>query len=511
MRQPVRVRLMILGGKNKSIRISPDFILVLSLGYLYVPLILFLVTWLKLWIAVIAAAVCLYGTFCVFRDFREDVTEDIRIGVLPLAMTGVILIGTGVLCGWGGWLPQADDWSKHNALLMDLMNRPWPVYYSDAVSPSMLTYYIGQYLIPAAFGKVFHSFRAAEIAMYIWGEAGLFLITTNLLRVLKADTAIKQVGTALMLVFFSGGLLLSQQLFEVISENASMDMQWMTSINGSLLQYRSNFVDLRWVMPQCLSIWLIVTLWWNHKEQIRDYIPLMIPACLNGILSFAGIIPMAILCACIEFCEHRMGIKEIIGRIFSPQNILSAVCPGGILLAYYAGNIFSDKPEGVGFSFNSITPWLYITFVIGHFGIYCLLIWKRNWKNGIFMGAFVTLLILPFFCMGYWNDLVMCCSIPGLFVMMICVTDYLFRFPNTFASGVLTAVVFVSALNPMKEAISVIRYYVPGQLNHNVSVESLADYSNLVDEEISAGWKYNYYSYNVDDNIFIEYFAQSKP
>ena len=99
---------MTLGSKNKSIRISPDFILALSLAYLYVPLMLFLVTWIKLWIAAVAIAVCFYGAYCVFRDLREDVAEeDIRIGVMPLAVIGIILIGTGVLCGWGGVAPAS--------------------------------------------------------------------------------------------------------------------------------------------------------------------------------------------------------------------------------------------------------------------------------------------------------------------------------------------------------------------------------------------------------------------
>ncbi len=119
----------------------------------------------------------------------------------------------------------------------------------------------------------------------------------------------------------------------------------------------------------------------------------------------------------------------------------------------------------------------------------------------------MLLLFLPFFHLGQNNDLVMCCSIPGLFVVMICTIRYMFEFPKTAATGALVVLLFIGAINPLKEMRGVMGELWREGVGSSIGASTLATYSNLKDEDIPI-IKYNYYSYNIDKNIFIKYIAK---
>lgn len=67
----------------------------------------------------------------------------------------------------GGLSPQSADWSKHNAVLRDLIEKEWPVLYHNEDESSLLTYYLGQYLVPALSGKVI-CFLCGFFPLQVW-------------------------------------------------------------------------------------------------------------------------------------------------------------------------------------------------------------------------------------------------------------------------------------------------------------------------------------------------------
>lgn len=88
-------------------------------------------------------------------------------------------------------MPQSSDWPKHNAVLRDLMVRTWPVIYHNHDMVSMLTYYLGQYIVPAAVGKLLlllfpqaitleTAFVVSEVVMALWNMIGLALVICHL-------------------------------------------------------------------------------------------------------------------------------------------------------------------------------------------------------------------------------------------------------------------------------------------------------------------------------------------
>lgn len=304
--------------------------------------------------------------------------------------------------------------------------------------------------------------------------------------------------------FFATSLPIAQDLLSIRTGVANDDIQWMINTFERRLQYRSNFVQLRWVMPQSIVTWITVSIWYQNRAKIEYYIPLLLPVLLYGSIPFLGLVFMAIFCAVAELVRARD--LSPFKKAFSLQNILSLVFVGIPLLLYFGGNVFSEKDAWNTLSMQQIGISLYVSFTLGSFGLYTLILWREYHKNALFLSSIALLLLLPFFKMGYSNDLCMGASIPALFVLMICLTEFILSHPRAFRTGAAAVLLFVSALYPMQEMATAVRTNRWGTLDHDVRVESLAEYSDLDSDALS--WKYNYYSYDVDTNIFIRYVAR---
>ena len=113
------------------LKIDTNYILILSLSYLYLPLLIFLLSWIKIWMAVVCVFASGLSVYGLYKDFRKSNSIiELRLSVAILFL--FVLVSEGILLGWGGWFPQAYDWIKHNGVLNDLVNYSWPVYYKSA-------------------------------------------------------------------------------------------------------------------------------------------------------------------------------------------------------------------------------------------------------------------------------------------------------------------------------------------------------------------------------------------
>lgn len=165
------------------------------------------------------------------------------------------MLVVGIVVGWLGTMPQSGDWDKHNAVLRDLIDYPWPVYYRDVNGgPVMLSYYIGQYLLPAAVGKLTHSFVLACVTQYLWLCLGLLLLVIWVLLLVRARSARQSAAAVAALLLFNCCLYLSQGLTQALG--IAQDTAWNAfhwyAVADNHLQYRSFFVMMRWVPQQSL-------------------------------------------------------------------------------------------------------------------------------------------------------------------------------------------------------------------------------------------------------------------
>ena len=143
------------------ITVNRKCLLILSLIYIYLPIIIFFVTWTKPLVALICLEVLIT---CLLRYEKNALSkvnikpeQNVQVSIWMLLLAVAFFIWIGYYAGYGRFVNQVSDWNKHNAVLADLVNRPWPVYYSNGDEHSMLTYYIAGYIVPGLTGKIFDS------------------------------------------------------------------------------------------------------------------------------------------------------------------------------------------------------------------------------------------------------------------------------------------------------------------------------------------------------------------
>ncbi len=534
-------------------------LLLITFIYIYVPILFFLIGYTKVWVWIITAGVCIFYLIKMYKDYVRDlgalygVSEnevnsnatvadnaevpvacvnkpktltpatiiDIRLAVIIAA----IIVIYCIYIGYGGIFVQAGDWSKHNAILHDLAEKSWPVYYTSH-EDSMLTYYLGQYIIPALLGKfaIFVSgdrtvgFTVSSISMAVWGVIGIYLVFLNLVRVSRSDTALKQLRCLFIMLFFSGALPIAQMLVSGIYGDDMYSMgnnHWML-FNGLMMQYRSNLVMLRWVFPQVIVIWMIAIMFLEHKDRLQYYVLLISPVLMYGTFSIVMFAAFALVWF-IYMLYSSKDRKCCVDSALALSNSLSFITLGSVIIAYFTGYMLVKKPSFLEFKMQEITTgniWGVLIFDLFMFGIMGICVYKDHSLDPLYYVCMILLTIFPLFTMGLFNDFVMSASIPGLFMLMIWVIQYLNKNEDSksygIRVGVLAACLLVGVWYQAMEIKENVKYFseygANGVQDYYRTLETYSDRNSGEQEDLI----YNYFTYDLDGKAFYEVFARKK-
>ena len=156
----------------------------LGILYLTLPIFILYTACFSLPFVILFDILYVLMLFWCRQAFFAEKEISIPVGsIISLVFFVVILLlisGIGAFTGL-----QSGDVARSNAVLSDLVFNDWPVTYNDGGNVSVLSYYYAAFLIPGLVGKVFLSFRAAEIMLFVWLAAGLLLVGLFLLIVLN--------------------------------------------------------------------------------------------------------------------------------------------------------------------------------------------------------------------------------------------------------------------------------------------------------------------------------------
>lgn len=488
--------------------------LLMSYIYIYIPIVIFFVGWTKPIVSIISVFVFSFVTYRIFKKINSN--EKIEINFCFLMFFIIFLCIIGYYVGFGRWVDQAGDWIKHNAILYDLTNKPWPVYYINGNEHSMLVYYIAQYLFPSLIGKIFCSCRVSEIILYFWNVVGLILVYVNILFYVKAKTKMQFI-CLIILVFFSVPLILSQLSLKMMTKYDFIgNTCWYIFTDTIRLQYTSNFEMLRYVFPQCIPVWLALISFLQNKKYVEFYVPLLLPIVLFATLTFPGLVLFAIA-SIIEMLINGKSLKDILLKMFSIENIISIIVFGTIFIIYLYGNVFSKKPGNIGFELIPYNKdpkgWIvYIIFVLINVLTYAAILWKSNKTNVLYYTTILSLLIFPLFKMGLYNDFTMRTSIPSLFVLMILIIKYfndnLFIEKNKSICAFATfLLIMIGAIYPSLQLIASIKLEKFSEIGNILKLDTLEVYANR-GANVDVDLKYNYYAYDIENNLFYKYLAR---
>ncbi len=531
----------------KHLQIKAKTLYLYELIYITLPVIIFLFGWTRWYIAIIC---CLSGIFCYKRMFLDHSLkkQNNNINVIPIILVigCILLFFIGYLCSWGRWVFQETDYEKHNAILADLTNRSWPVYYHNGNESSMLTYYIGQYILPSGIGKIFHSFRITEVATFVWSVIGIILVWLHLLKSLRIIHPANQICSLAVMFLFAPTSYFTRVLASLTyAQHSPINISEFIYISieaKTCIQYVSNYAQLSWAFPQIIVCWITVLLLIDNKDNIKYYVPLILPSMLYSILSFLGIVIIAFFYVLFILLRKR-SFTAWLKQIMSIENIVFAVTIGSVFISYYWGNVFSVKPDIVKFHLSAVhlAPWVFLVFYITCVLPYPLCLMKWYHKDVFFVIASAIISLLPLFCMGLFNDLMMRASIPAFFIIMYCIIDLLnkkihsvkllklktnkqnyaeskgkyrsglkkFLRLDSLCTILLILLLIGGAICPVVNIIDVLgksHMFQTEELRTWGTAEIYAnrnlDNSKLYDKV------YNYYTYDLDNNFFYKYIAR---
>ena len=223
--------------------------------YLSLPLFLFCVLWLKLYIAL---PILLIFIYIIIRLLRRKGTA--ANNILELNLPAIILIILAVLfwcytSGIGGGFYQSWDQHFKNAAFRDLINFKWPVIYERYNIG--LVYYFGIWIVPALMGKliIFLGFSKnvawifANIFLYLWCTLGLLLSMLLLCSYCKCYKFLKVLMLLAVFMAFSSPDIIGH--FIVNGIYFTGNIEWW-SVDFAL---RSNTTSIFWAYNQAIPLW----------------------------------------------------------------------------------------------------------------------------------------------------------------------------------------------------------------------------------------------------------------
>ncbi len=417
----------------KSITIPYPWLYASIVLFLTIPLFMFFLGYLKLQVSIpltlIFAGIVLY---CVSdcmngpdgnKNWGSD--KDLKIPLSYLIGFAVTALAVSFVSGAGEYIYTLQDHEYRRAILRDLINYDWPVIYNynTQTNPEVIkifgmasgqrafSYYFIYWMPAALAGKAF-GFNVGNFVLYLWNSIGIFLCLLSTSAVIKKVTA----WVPFIFVFFSGLDIIPNLVYELTHYS---DWRWFEGFVTSM-SYVSNFRELASVFNQMVPCFLVVAILLMSNNTRSMGLTAGILFCYSPWAVF-GILPMV---AAFLFGKNLRAskISKTLYNTFSPANIASAVLILTIFGSYYMTNSGAVGYKGFAWKYFSNPGWFilaYIVFILIEVIPFALILYKREKNNPVFIAAFATLLILPFYRVSEMNDFTMRGSMPALFFFCI--------------------------------------------------------------------------------------------
>ena len=454
--------------------------------YLLLPFILFVLGWLRLFIALPIAALMVWVLWRLWNHDQGSETEpsSLRITIYALLITGLWILFSGV----GGYAFQNWDHHWRNAVFRDLITLDWPVYYTQPEQGpiKMLVYYVGYWLPAALTGKLL-SWKFANFVLFLWTWLGVLLVALHLSFMLKTSS----LKAALLLILFSGmdalGALFFAQEYPTLWPLVQHLEIW-----GGNLQYSSFTTQLFWVFNQAVPAWLCITVFVTLRERSvrpkslehhdRDSSPATLAQNDKpGIMTLAwalcfffaplasiGLLPYLLIEWISDYLRFKKDTDE--GRrtqIDQPESAKSAsnrvpqewvrsirfdILFAAAVVVAISYIFFSSNTAAQERGLQALTLKDVLIFFLLEGGILWLLLAPRLWRDPRWVVTGILQIIMPFIQFGSDRDFVMRASIPLLFYLMVWAGEAIFQ--NVISRFYRVAILFIliiGALTPLYE------------------------------------------------------------
>lgn len=508
---------------RKEIKISYDILERLAVLYLLMPIIIFMLTWIKLPIGIVMSFILLIGYGCYSQRTPRE-TEYLVLSIKALIGIVIFCLLWVISTGIGNFFVSGFDETWRNAVFRDLINYSWPVIYENGNS---LVYYLFFWMVPAIVGKLF-GWTVANIALVCWTTLGIILISGLIAKIVHVKAKAEII--CLILIFWSwGGLdVVGAIIAQILNVNAYSFGLWDCNVwtdyffNGHPFnyQYRTNCNALANVFNQAVPAWIATVLCYINKDRLFNYIflgSLMLPF---APLPFVGLVFILVTYYLFNLIRKKINFIKSLREILSIQNVITLLTIFPIVALYFGANSTTAGDEGGGFSFLPIYMMdkkmilITVIFYLLEFVVISMLIYKDNKRNAIFYIINIWLLCAIFvvFGKGSGRDFSMNATMPAFFLLMILTIRYIIKnvLPSKINSRnlLIGGYVFFMSLSPL--------FYV---LNGLDQIGDLRTFPIVKDEIVTFSDKdandgsmfyYNFLNNKTEETVFYKYIARNK-
>ena len=402
----------------------------LAVVYLMLPVVVWLVGWFEWWLGLPAAAL-LVGALRrpLSGPWRLRAPTPAEAAVLAVAALWVLATAAG-----GVFAPRNLDFFEQRVTLLDLGRHPWPTYLPDPLAawrpapaegppatPPLLRYYLGWHMVP---GLAAHWLGPAVLswAVALWTWAGVALVALLFThRRHGGGRRRRELVVALaVLVFFSGvafaGLPAIERWERVDWMIEHRNWYGFLTYEPAFLRAISATVSLKMVPHHFLAAGLYTLLCLHLRRQPRFL------AVLGVLLAAAPFWSAFVAVGLLPLLAVVLWMNGVRPFLRWPNLCLAGPLFGVVVLYLTAGAM--DFPHGwmwqrEGYDWPRLMRRLPLFYLTEFLLLVVLLAAVRPVvrREPFFIAAVATLLLLPLYWYGKWNDLLLRGSLPALLVL----------------------------------------------------------------------------------------------
>ncbi len=511
----------------KEITISKSKFSLVTAIYLIVPIIVFIIGFLKIYLAIPFSLIFVASLYLYYKDFNKDkdknlISDDkISVSTTYLLISFVAIVIYTIVSGVGEFTWTTIDHRVRWSILLDLIDYKWPVIYdfSTQSNPAVreilgegsaaFTYYYTIWMVPACVGKVF-GLMAARITLVIWTSIGLYLM------LIGVGLWEKKLGyVALVGLLFFGGLDVFPYTVKTLLGLGGTWEGWNEQmyIHGSYSQMMN-------VFHQSIPGWLITLLVISNKNNRSIGFIGSLMFCYSPWATI-GLLPIA-FCQLFRKDMLSKDIKTNLTNIFNFNNLCVPLLILLIFVPFFTANPEATSVRGFIWNFIDGGPLRilvdYLLYVIIEFGIWVLIVYKDYKKEPLLWVLFAELLIFPIYNISSLNDLLMRGSMAPMIILMLMAINTLEK-NITFIKNTKPAdlhikeilIVFVAlmcAITQFKLFTVSVDFTFRDKENKQQMRELIGSFGNINDESETDMVDLQFFAENYEETFFFKYLAK---
>ena len=467
--------------------------------YLLIPSVLFLLTWIHLWIGIPCGIFIVFYTWKTLQETTISTHETFISLPTFLLCLGMSIVLNYIL-GIGEFRPQTYDFQANNFKYYDLITHQLPVYY--AKQQTYLCYYTGYYLPSALFAKVF-GIETCRYFSFVWSVFGMGIVFLWI----STFTHKNAVGLLLMILLFSNTWFIIKLLidFEYFQEYLQPYYIQLNQFKLITLPLIKNYAwATQHTIPACLGVCILIENF-RHKTDLKYLFLMLLSTMFWSPLTAVGLFPFVFFYFIKDI--KNLFLKDLTKDLFLMSALVVSFCP---LLLYFISTqgIHANNTEFIWQT--GVSSWwiFYLIYAISNFIIWGLFLnYSQNEYKILWKIAVIFPCLIAIYRIGIYNDFNIRVSFPSFFMLSILVGISLIEHKKSFiAIGffVLILINSLSNINHIANSLSFEKVLTTIEKPFIFKARNMLEYQRIAYGDESAVLEYSLKK----DSVFERYFLK---